>query len=625
VLSKWDATKYIQRLQFQRKQERYVQISNNKNQNLSESITRTEITFKTQEELMTQSTWKTQPDTGDWNTADNWTPSEVPTATATFAASSQTAINFTSTSKGTVDSIEFTDSASSYTFTFGTSITPPLTITGQGITNHSGRQQSFIVAATSSGYKDPQLKFINSAAAGGDDMYYCAGPETKEGYGGGVICFSDNSNAGSASFKVWTGAGAPPKHSTVGGEVSFCDNTSAGTARFTIYGTLGSDGDTFGNVVFHDTATAANATFTNVGGTVSGGDGGNTQFYGNSSAAYGHFYNWGGTHSKANGGDVAFDATADGGHGHFYNYAAKAACAYGGVTSFNNNPPHMTTQGASAGYGSYINFGAQDGEQGGGGHIEFSAKYGSPTAANGRFENYGSAIANKSSAGHTIFSINLPTNYCPTAANGTFLNHPGVNEEGAAGYTEFSVYGTGSGSSNVPTAGEGTFINLGGYTAKATGGYTVFAAGTTAGNATLIAYGGTNRGNGGRIEFYGDSLGGTANVQLFGNGELDISDHTNGVTIGALELTGGIIVAQLGTNTTSLTLSGELTLKSSQANFSFWQKEGGGFAFNTPYTILTSENLSEFTEDQFTGNSIEDVEPTFVIVGDALQVKFLKG
>ncbi|QKQ25640.1 hypothetical protein [Candidatus Reidiella endopervernicosa] len=124
------------------------------------------------------------------------------------------------------------------------------------------------MAATTKGREDPQLMFTNTATAGGGDNYYCAGPETQQGYGG-VISFCDKATAGSASFKAWTGAGAPPKGSTVGGEISFSNSASAGTARFSIYGTLGSDGDTFGNVVFHDTATAKNATFTNVGGTVS--------------------------------------------------------------------------------------------------------------------------------------------------------------------------------------------------------------------------------------------------------------------------------------------------------------------------------------------------------------------
>jgi hypothetical protein len=574
---------------------------------------------------MTSSTWNSQPASGEWNKDVNWSPAGLPADKALFENSTQTAISVSATGEARVGEIEFSDRASAYSFTFGPCPTPALTITGGGVENRSGRQQSFIVAATSSGYKDPQLKFINSATAGGDDVYYCAGPESEQGYGGGVICFLDNTTAGSASFKAWTGAGTPPKHNTVGGEISFCDASSADNARFTIYGSLGDDGDTFGNVVFHNSATAAQAVFTNVGGTVSGGDGGNTQFYGNSTAAFGTFYNWGGSHQKANGGDVAFDATANGDHGHYYNYAAKVEGAYGGVTSFNNNPPDMVKgEGASAGKGAYFNYGAREGERGGGGHVEFSARYGSPTGANATIVNYGSRINHKSTAGHTIFSINRPTDYFPTAGKATIYNHPGLSEEGAAGYTQFSVYGSGSGEGSVPTAGDGTLLNLGATISRAAGGFTQFSGNSSAGNATLIAYGGINGGHGGRILFYDQSSGGTARVQLFGNAELDISYHSKGVTIDTLDLNGGILVLTLGTNPTTLTVSGEMILNSTYTNFSFRERDQGGFALNTTYTILTSANLSGFRAEQFKGNSIGGVEPAFSIVDNNLQVIFAK-
>jgi hypothetical protein len=524
-----------------------------------------------------------------------------------------------------VNTIQFAAGASAYSFTFGTSSTPALTISGQGIVNSSTSRQCFVVTATSSGYQEPQLVFSNSATAGGSNIFYSVGPVTPKSQGGGVISFCDTSTAGSASFTVTTGTAKPPENSTVGGEVSFSNTSTAGTGSFTIYGTTGSDGDTFGNAVFHDSSTAANATFTNIGGTVTGGDGGNTQFYNNSTAANGVFNNYGGTVSQANGGDVAFDGTSNGAQGKFYNYAATVTGAYGGVTSFNNNPPDMaTTQGASAGNGCYYNYGAQESGQGGGGHIEFSAKSGSPTAANGSFINYGSAIAGSSNAGHTIFSITLPTEYYPTAGNATFTNQPGTAEGAAAGFTEFSVYSTSTPNAtpgnNVPTAGDGTFINEGGNTSGATGGYTTFSGASSAGNAKLIANGGSNGGGGGQIVFSYNSSGGTASVQLSGNGELNISEHTGGLSIGTLDLTGGIISIQLGTNVTGLTLSGKLTLNSTQATFTFC--EGGGFAFNTPYTILTASNLSSFTAAQFNGNSVQDVEPTFTIVGNDLQVSF---
>jgi len=232
--------------------------------------------------------------------------------------------------------------------------------------------------------------------------------------------------------------------------------------------------------------------------------------------------------------------------------------------------------------------------------------------------------------------VSLPNDnhYYPNAGDATIWNHPGLSKAGAAGFTEFTVYsnttkassntGNGKKDGKYPTAGSGTFINLGANASKTAGGYTVFSGMSTAGNATLIAYGGTNDGYGGRIVFYDVSSGGTAKVQLFGNGELDISDHTKGVTIAALDLNSGIIGIQLGTTATRLTVKGDLSIKSSHVNFSFRKKDKGGFAFNTPYTILTNVNLASFKPDQFSGNSIEGVEPIFAIVGNDLQATFVQ-
>jgi hypothetical protein len=105
---------------------------------------------------------------------------------------------------------------------------------------------------------------------------------------------------------------------------------------------------------------------------------------------------------------------------------------------------------------------------------------------------------------------------------------------------------------------------------------------------------------------------------------LNIGDHTNDLTIGSLDLNGGVISLQLGANPTGLRVTGELKLNSNCATFSFWKKDHGGFAFNTPYTILSSANLSSYTPAQFSGNSMEGIEPTFAIVGNELQVSFLK-
>jgi hypothetical protein len=572
--------------------------------------------------------WKSQPTSNEWNTNTNWDADIVPTDKAVFGESTQTRIAFATDGCAEIDSIEFIEEASPYTFEFGIAdVQPALMISGEGIINRSGHTQNFIVASTGQSYKDPQLKFCKNASAGDSNNSYASGPDSLDnGYGGGIICFCDHATAGSALFTVRTGAMAPPKNkpSTVGGEVAFCDHSSAGRAQFTIYGSLGTDGDTFGNTVFHDHATADHGTFINIGGTVSGGDGGNTQFYNHSNAAHGVYHNQGGITAKANGGDVAFDGNADGGYGHFHNYVAKVAGAFGGVTSFNNNPPDMDSNGASAGHGFYHNYGATEASEGGGGHTEFTAKYGSPTGGHAHFINYGSILESNSSAGHTIFSINLPTKYFPTAGYATYYNHPALTKAGAAGYTEFSIWGNGQAGAHVPTGGNGIFINLGANVMEANGGYTSFGNTTDAGHARLLAHGGTHGGYGGRIAFYDQSTGGHSHIHLYGNGELDLSNHDGSLTADQLEISGGIISVGLGTRLATLHLTEKFILHSGKLTFNFRQEEGDGFKYNTRYLLLSAPGLSHHHADQFTGNSLDRVDPVFTIAGNELWVEFVE-
>ncbi|MBT8228694.1 MAG: hypothetical protein KJO50_00440 [Bacteroidia bacterium] len=572
--------------------------------------------------------WTGKSGDSNWNNSSNWEPNEVPSSLANFESSDQTVITFSPDIESQIDSIVFQEDAPSYTFKFGTAdASPALSINGQGMINNSTCMQSVIIASTGAHYYNPKLKFANNASAGGSNMSYYAGPESLEnGYGGGIIGFTDNATAGSASFIVRTGKLAPPKNiqSTVGAEVSFGDYSTAEKANFTIYGTLGTDGDTFGNVVFHDHASADQGTFTNIGGTVSGGDGGNTQFYDNSSAAYGVYHNFGATFNKGNGGDVAFDGNANGGYAKFYNYVAEAEEGYGGVTSFNNNPPDMDALGASAGHATYHNFGAVKQGQGGGGHTEFTAKHGSCTGGYASIVNYGSVLDSKSTAGHTVFIVEEANNYFPTAGNAVIWNQPAPVEGGSGGYTQFAMYDLPVDAPNIPTAGNATIINIGGTKSGAAGGFTSFSNTCKAGSANLIALGGSNGGNGGKIEFYDTSTADDASVILSGNGELNIGDHTGGIRVKYLELTGGIISIQLGTNLTGLTVMDKLNLKSAQAYFSFWNKDDGGFEYNNSYLVLTAPNLSSFSTDQFSANSLDGVEPTFEISGNSLYVSYKK-
>ena len=584
---------------------------------------------KTKEVNTGTSTWNPEASSGIWNDPSNWLTNTVPTINAIFGDSAITKIGFTSASKAVIQSIIFNEDAPPYELNFITEDTIPiLTIAGAGVINNGTTIQCFSIKATAKNPEYPQLRFTNNASAGNSNMKYYAGPTSlADGSGGGIICFVDNANAGSASFTVRTGAQQPPAQgSTVGAEVVFMASASASNAIFVIYGTLGDDGDTFGNVVFKDLATADKGLFVNKGGTVSGGDGGNTQFYDNSNAAHGQYNNYGGTVSKANGGDVAFDGTATGGYGLFINKAAIAEGAYGGVTSFNNNPPEVVDAGATAGNAIIHNFGATPGYLGGGGHTEFTAKHGNPTAGNATFYNYGSCLDEKSSAGHTLFSINQPTSYFPTAGNGTFHNYGGTAEKGSGGYTQFSEYSdsdTITPATNVPNGGNGIFYNHGAEVAGAYGGYTSFGENTDAGNSTLIAYAGINGGGGGIIAFYGSTIANKAKIELYGNGKLELGQHTGALSVFSLKANFGVISTALGSTSSELIVLNKMSLNGSPLLFSFYT-ENTGFNYNQKYTILSAPNLSDYSVDSFSTYPIGGISPNFEISGTNLTVAFYK-
>jgi hypothetical protein len=105
-------------------------------------------------------TWSTNPSTGDWNTAANWTPPSVPngpTNTATFDVSNITSVSLSADTQ--VNSVVFDSGASAYTITVPSSLS--LTISGTGITNNSGIPQNFVVANDFS-----KLDLKNNATAG---------------------------------------------------------------------------------------------------------------------------------------------------------------------------------------------------------------------------------------------------------------------------------------------------------------------------------------------------------------------------------------------------------------------------------------------------------------------------
>jgi autotransporter-associated beta strand protein len=240
--------------------------------------------------------WDLDPISGDWNTAANWTPNEVPNGpadAATFGVSNTTNVSISEDTE--VNGIIFTPAATNpYTITV-TDFT--LTISGVGITNNPGIHQNFVT-----GFGSGQIRFTNSSTAdnvfiennglgstnffdsstaglsvifnkGGSTNFFdrsTAGPSVIFNEGGptnfydsstagiseifsGSTNFFDRSTAGNALFITF--AFEP------GGVVSFFDNSTAGSASITI--------EELGTVHFADTSTAGSATIVAAGGFIS--------------------------------------------------------------------------------------------------------------------------------------------------------------------------------------------------------------------------------------------------------------------------------------------------------------------------------------------------------------------
>jgi hypothetical protein len=105
-------------------------------------------------------TWSSNPTSGDWNTAANWTPATVPndpTDVATFGNSNTAAIFLSAQTN--VDSIIFDPNAAAFTFsTAGHGIA----LFGAGVVNNSADEQNFVTGLQDGGI----IAFRNNATAG---------------------------------------------------------------------------------------------------------------------------------------------------------------------------------------------------------------------------------------------------------------------------------------------------------------------------------------------------------------------------------------------------------------------------------------------------------------------------
>jgi autotransporter-associated beta strand protein len=205
--------------------------------------------------------WKTNPTSGDWNTAANWMPATVPNGpldTASFATSSQTAVSLSANTE--VNMLFYRPGASAFVTTVGNAVS--LTLSGVGITNHSGNTQDFLVTAV--------MQFTNSATAGSSTNFTV-------GSSSGLINFSDTSSAGNGVFSLVglavldffdSSTAANGTFTFDSSEIAqthfnFFDGSTAGRGTFTLHGSVVG--------VFDGTASAGNSLLTINGGQSTGG------------------------------------------------------------------------------------------------------------------------------------------------------------------------------------------------------------------------------------------------------------------------------------------------------------------------------------------------------------------
>ena len=172
-------------------------------------------------------TWLLNPVSGNFDAAANWSPTTVPTGTATFEASNTTAITFSSPTT-TVGILQFSVGAPAYSLNLSGSNT--LTISGTGIVNNSSN------APTISNNSGGGTLFLGTSTAGNAIIINHADS-------GGFTEFANSSTAGNATITA-TGSGT--------GATFFTDTSSAGNA--TVIATSG------GFTEFNGSSTAGSAT-----------------------------------------------------------------------------------------------------------------------------------------------------------------------------------------------------------------------------------------------------------------------------------------------------------------------------------------------------------------------------
>jgi len=237
----------------------------------------------------TSAEWDLDPISGDWNTAENWTPNGVPNGPAdiaTFGLSDRSDVSISEDTE--VNSIIFTPAATNRYF-IAVNAGSTLTVSGVGIMNNSGGDPFDKIFFTGLDGGNGQIRFTNRSTAGNAIIFNEGGStsffnrstagNSEIDNDNGTISFFDRSTAGSAliynfdqeNFFDRSTAGSAFIFST--GQVNFFDRSTAGNSGILVdiggvaffdRSTAGNSGilietDIFAGVAFFDRSTAGNS------------------------------------------------------------------------------------------------------------------------------------------------------------------------------------------------------------------------------------------------------------------------------------------------------------------------------------------------------------------------------
>jgi autotransporter-associated beta strand protein len=256
----------------------------------------------------TSATWSTNPANGDWNTASNWSPANVPNGDAdeaNFAASSITDLSLSDAI--TVGGVSFTAGAASYMITVPLAQSLTLADRDIGISNSSNRTQTF-VAQSGTGQSPAFIEIQGDVASSARNpiVFISEAPTVAGGIPGYFQCLL-NGYMGGATVISQGGEIAGGR----GGEVDFFNAGSAGKGAITSEAATVA-GATGGISIFWMDSTAQASTVTANGASVSSAQGGLVRFIDQSHAGRASLTANGGTNG-GEGGVISFENESSGG------------------------------------------------------------------------------------------------------------------------------------------------------------------------------------------------------------------------------------------------------------------------------------------------------------------------